>query len=230
MEILRGLNLINFFVLRDRLRTSINVLGDAYGCGIVEHLSRNELRKLDEEAEHEFAQIIATNTDIVPLGMQTHPNQAIQEESIALLNNPNSRKLSVSLCDERKVSTQILPASNSACNQFNEFKSFERRPSDRSQSSFHQQFQQNQQLQQQIQQQQQQLDLLLSQSHAQNQLQPQPPSIVVMDAVRRRSRALLFSSKLPAGVNSMPQISQYSSNTNSNLKSNLDNSNEDSNV
>jgi hypothetical protein len=45
--------------LLDRLRTSINVLGDAYGCGIVEHLSREELKKLDQEAEKEFAQIIA---------------------------------------------------------------------------------------------------------------------------------------------------------------------------
>jgi hypothetical protein len=40
---------------RDRLRTSINVLGDAYGCAIVAHLSRNELKKLDDDAEQEFA-------------------------------------------------------------------------------------------------------------------------------------------------------------------------------
>lgn len=34
---------------RDRLRTSINVLGDAYGAAIVFHLSKDELDKMDEE-------------------------------------------------------------------------------------------------------------------------------------------------------------------------------------
>nr|ALR88673.1 glutamate transporter-like 134 [Saccoglossus kowalevskii] len=33
--------------LLDRFRTSINVLGDSYGAGIVEHLSRDELKKAD---------------------------------------------------------------------------------------------------------------------------------------------------------------------------------------
>lgn len=35
--------------LRDRLRTSINVLGDAYGAGIVYHLSKDELDRMDAE-------------------------------------------------------------------------------------------------------------------------------------------------------------------------------------
>ncbi|XP_014667300.1 PREDICTED: excitatory amino acid transporter-like [Priapulus caudatus] len=35
--------------LLDRIRTSINVLGDAYGAGIVYHLSKAELAKLDAE-------------------------------------------------------------------------------------------------------------------------------------------------------------------------------------
>ena len=34
---------------RDRFRTSINVLGDAFGAGIVAHLSRHEIRKMDME-------------------------------------------------------------------------------------------------------------------------------------------------------------------------------------
>jgi hypothetical protein len=34
---------------RDRLRTSINVLGDAYGAGIVYHLSKDELDRMDAE-------------------------------------------------------------------------------------------------------------------------------------------------------------------------------------
>lgn len=41
--------------LLDRLRTSVNVLGDSYGCGIVAHMSRKELKKLDEIAEAEHA-------------------------------------------------------------------------------------------------------------------------------------------------------------------------------
>ena len=36
-----------FFNIRDRIRTSINVLGDAYGAGIVYHLNRESLRKQD---------------------------------------------------------------------------------------------------------------------------------------------------------------------------------------
>jgi len=35
--------------LLDRFRTSVNVLGDAFGAGIVHHLSRDDLRKEDEE-------------------------------------------------------------------------------------------------------------------------------------------------------------------------------------
>ncbi|XP_043220837.1 excitatory amino acid transporter-like [Amphibalanus amphitrite] len=37
--------------LLDRMRTSINVLGDAYGAGIVQHLCRDELARMDAEAE-----------------------------------------------------------------------------------------------------------------------------------------------------------------------------------
>jgi len=34
---------------RDRIRTSVNVLGDSFGAGIVDHLSRAELAKMDAE-------------------------------------------------------------------------------------------------------------------------------------------------------------------------------------
>ena len=33
-----------FFVIRDRCRTTVNVLGDALGTGIVEHLSCDDLK------------------------------------------------------------------------------------------------------------------------------------------------------------------------------------------
>jgi Na+/H+-dicarboxylate symporter len=36
---------------RDRIRTSINVLGDAYGAGIVYHYVKDELDTIDLEAE-----------------------------------------------------------------------------------------------------------------------------------------------------------------------------------
>ena len=37
------------FYYRDRFRTAINVLGDAYGAGLVAHLSREDLAQMDRE-------------------------------------------------------------------------------------------------------------------------------------------------------------------------------------
>ncbi len=37
------------FLLRDRFRTSVNVVGDSYGAGIVYHLSKAELDALDAQ-------------------------------------------------------------------------------------------------------------------------------------------------------------------------------------
>ena len=37
------------FYYRDRFRTAINVLGDAYGAGLIAHLSREELAQMDRE-------------------------------------------------------------------------------------------------------------------------------------------------------------------------------------
>lgn len=36
---------------RDRIRTSVNVLGDSYGAGIVDHLCKAELQKQDRDRE-----------------------------------------------------------------------------------------------------------------------------------------------------------------------------------
>ena len=37
------------FYYRDRFRTAINVLGDAYGAGLIAHLSREELAQMDRK-------------------------------------------------------------------------------------------------------------------------------------------------------------------------------------
>ena len=37
----------------DRIRTSINVLGDSYGAGIVYHLCKDELQQQDDEREQQ---------------------------------------------------------------------------------------------------------------------------------------------------------------------------------
>ena len=44
---------VTAFIYSDRIRTTINVLGDSYGAGLVEHLSRNDLMALDYSAREE---------------------------------------------------------------------------------------------------------------------------------------------------------------------------------
>ena len=51
---------IFFFYYRDRIRTSVNILGDGIGAGIVDHLVRSELGPMDiEEGENTSAPIKA---------------------------------------------------------------------------------------------------------------------------------------------------------------------------
>lgn len=201
---------------RDRLRTSINVLGDAYGCGIVEHLSRTELKKLDEEAEAEFAQIIAKTTPREN-SPDPHSGGAGGGELAPFITSREASN--VNIYDEKHPNLSSSPHRHSQ-QQFDEFKSFEggqqRRLSNRSQASI-------------------QPHAPLAQpdptATSISQLQQPTPSIVVMDALRRRSRQLLFtSSKLPASVNSMPQISIYQQQQKQNQQPSTSNNNQDSNV
>ena len=112
----------------------------------------------------------------------------------------------ISVCDETIYTNDAannrggLPVSESINlqQQFNEFRKFDRRSSKQSQQS----------------------------PAVPNVVVDAPaPSVVVMDAVRRRSRVLLFSSKIPASVKSMPQIANYAS-----ANVNVNALNQDSNV
>jgi len=44
---------IQYFINRDRFRTAINVLGDAYGAGLVAHLSKQDLEEMDKNERKE---------------------------------------------------------------------------------------------------------------------------------------------------------------------------------
>ncbi|XP_015124043.1 excitatory amino acid transporter [Diachasma alloeum] len=52
--------------LLDRLRTSINVLGDGFGAGIVYHLSKHELEKMDEDRKLECLESVIYVEDNLP--------------------------------------------------------------------------------------------------------------------------------------------------------------------
>ena len=53
-------------ISRDRLRTTVNVWGDSIGAGIVDHLSRDEIKQLEEEHNrHTHDQVVSSGDDLV---------------------------------------------------------------------------------------------------------------------------------------------------------------------
>lgn len=59
---------------RDRIRTSINVLGDGYGAGIVYYLSKAELDLMDAERVHELDEAKLAQEVIVDDNSSTKPH------------------------------------------------------------------------------------------------------------------------------------------------------------
>ena len=163
------------------MRTSINVLGDAYGCGIVEHLSKAELKKLDEDAEQEFSKTLSITDNLA------------KNETQFVENTPTIPNPSISIWNETDQQLSDFEGRESA-NKSTTGALYE--PS--------------------------------QQSDQETTLQQNVPSIIVAEASKRDSKRHLFNkTKLPTSINSMPHISQYSSNNN-NDKNN--GGNQDSNV
>ena len=54
---------------RDRIRTSVNVIGDSYGAAIVDHLSRGDLMRQDEDNERQ------KQLEAIEDGLMTDPDE-----------------------------------------------------------------------------------------------------------------------------------------------------------
>ena len=101
------------------MRTSVNVLGDAYGCGIVAHLSRLELKKLDDDAETEFAKHVASGGTGNVIGYPRQQTMSVHDETVRRAsqmsqqlsslnnNNNNNNNLSQSNVNNNQNSSQI---------------------------------------------------------------------------------------------------------------------------
>ncbi|TNN87847.1 Excitatory amino acid transporter 2 [Liparis tanakae] len=75
--------------LLDRFRTSVNVVGDSYGAGIVYHLSKAELDELDEHAaKSDDIELVSKNQSHYDDMKNHHENNSNQGEKYLKYNNP----------------------------------------------------------------------------------------------------------------------------------------------
>ena len=171
------------------MRTSINVLGDAYGCGIVEHLSRAELKKLDEDAEQEFAKQQNAGHGDHSVSHETH-----------FINNPPPHTTNPSISIWNETDQQISD--------------IDRRESVNTNGAMYEPTISS-----------------VQETMAVNETQ-KLQSVIVTEASKREQMLQKFNKpKLPTSINSMPQISQYSSGFNSSSNNNKNvGGNQDSNV
>ena len=176
------------------------MLGDAYGCGIVEHLSRAELKKLDDDVDeqeftHTHRQSAHPKTNDTPT-VDQFPNQ---NPSISIWNEAD-QQLSQS---DRRHSAKSYNSNSGLPNEFPE-----------------QTVASNQQ-----QQQQEHPTSPTSDSGAE-----QIPIVIMDAGKRNAAqRQIIFNKpKLPTSVNSMPHIALYSTNVSSSKNNN--GVNQDSNV
>ncbi|KAM6958983.1 solute carrier family 1 member 3a isoform 2-T2 [Aplochiton taeniatus] len=72
------MNFGQILTIRDRLRTVTNVLGDSIGAGIVEHLSRNELKQKDPEVGHS----VVEEVDKKPYQLISQENEYDKEKPL----------------------------------------------------------------------------------------------------------------------------------------------------
>jgi hypothetical protein len=170
-------------------------LGDAYGCGIVEHLSRAELKKLDEDAEQEFAKQITVTAG----AMHDH---ATKQETHFIDNHPlRSANPSISIWNETDQQINDIDRRDSV-NTNNSTNGAMYEPT---LNSDH--------------------DQATSTTTAQT-----TQKAAVSEASKREQMLQKFNKpKLPTSINSMPQISQYSSGFNNSSNNNNNNNNNSNN-
>jgi len=78
---------------RDRLRTTTNVLGDSIGAGIVEFLSRNELRSRDVEMGHSVLEERKKPYQLIPQDSGVEPERPQRIPHVAPVSFSHSESL-----------------------------------------------------------------------------------------------------------------------------------------
>lgn len=76
------------FFYSDRIRTAINVLGDSYGAGLVEHLSRNDLMTMDYSAREEGNTLEENPERYTPVG-DRYPRVLPPADNGLIQHSPN---------------------------------------------------------------------------------------------------------------------------------------------